>query len=55
MPCNPRSVTPATPWARAGANGFVPADTPVHDEAATARHWATLLALLGRTLREGTA
>jgi carboxymethylenebutenolidase len=31
-------------------HGFVPRDTPVHDEAATARHWATLLPLLHETL-----
>ena len=34
-------------------HGFVPRDTPVHDEAATARHWETLLALFGATLRAG--
>jgi carboxymethylenebutenolidase len=27
-------------------HGWVPSDTPVHDEAATARHWQTLFALL---------
>ncbi len=32
-------------------HGFVPRDTPVHDEAATARHWETLLALFGQTLK----
>ena len=32
-------------------HGFVPRDTPVHDEAAAARHWETLLALFGRTLK----
>jgi len=32
-------------------HGFVPSDTPVHDEAATARHWETLLALFDRKLR----
>ena len=32
-------------------HGFVPRDTPAHDEAATARHWQTLLALFGETLR----
>ena len=31
-------------------HGYVPSDTPSHDAAATARHWETLLALLGRTL-----
>jgi carboxymethylenebutenolidase len=36
-------------------HGFVPRDTPVHDEAATARHWETLLALFGQTLRGGEA
>lgn len=32
-------------------HGFVPRDTPVHDEAATARHWKTLLALFASTLK----
>lgn len=32
-------------------HGFVPRDTPVHDEAATARHWETLLALFEQTLK----
>lgn len=36
-------------------HGFVPRDTPVHDEAATARHWETLLALLAATLPAGVA
>lgn len=36
-------------------HGFVPRDTPVHDEAATARHWQTLLALLAATLPAGVA
>jgi carboxymethylenebutenolidase len=36
-------------------HGFVPRDTPVHDEAAMARHWDTLLALLGATLQAGEA
>lgn len=36
-------------------HGFVPRDTPVHDEAATARHWATLLPLLAETLHPGKA
>jgi carboxymethylenebutenolidase len=31
-------------------HGYVPRDTPVHDEAATARHWESLLALFDRTL-----
>ena len=31
-------------------HGWVPSDTPVHDEAATARHWETMLALFERTL-----
>lgn len=35
----------------AALHGFVPRDTPVHDEAATARHWETLLALFGETLQ----
>jgi carboxymethylenebutenolidase len=32
-------------------HGWVPSDTPVHDEAAAARHWETLLGLFDRTLR----
>jgi carboxymethylenebutenolidase len=32
-------------------HGWVPSDTPIHDPAATARHWETLLALFARTLR----
>jgi carboxymethylenebutenolidase len=32
-------------------HGFVPRDTPVHDEAATARHWKTLLALFASRLK----
>jgi carboxymethylenebutenolidase len=32
-------------------HGWVPSDTPAHDAAATARHWETMLALFGRTLR----
>jgi hypothetical protein len=28
----------------------VPRDTPVHDEAATAKHWETLLSLFDQTL-----
>jgi len=32
-------------------HGWVPSDTPVHDDAAAARHWETLLALFDRTLR----
>jgi carboxymethylenebutenolidase len=31
-------------------HGWVPADTPVHDEAATERHWRTLLELFNQTL-----
>jgi len=31
-------------------HGWVPSDTPVHDAAATERHWETLLALLGSAL-----
>lgn len=34
-------------------HGFVPRDTPVHDEAATARHWETLLALFAAELQAG--
>ena len=34
-------------------HGFVPRDTPVHDEVATARHWETLLALFAATLKTG--
>jgi carboxymethylenebutenolidase len=34
-------------------HGFVPRVTPVHDEAATARHWETLLPLFGQTLPAG--
>jgi carboxymethylenebutenolidase len=33
-------------------HGFVPRDTPVHDRSAAARHWQTLLALFGQTLRD---
>jgi carboxymethylenebutenolidase len=33
------------------AHGFTMADTAMYDEAATERHWDTLLDLLGRTLR----
>jgi len=32
-------------------HGWVPRDTPVHDEAATVRHWRTLLALFEQTLK----
>jgi len=32
-------------------HGWVPSDTPVHDDAAAARHWDTLLALFDRALR----
>ncbi|MDC3961530.1 dienelactone hydrolase family protein [Polyangium jinanense] len=31
-------------------HGWVPADTPVHDEACAARHWETLVALFRRAL-----
>jgi carboxymethylenebutenolidase len=31
-------------------HGWVPSDMPTHDEAAAARHWTTLLALLARAL-----
>jgi carboxymethylenebutenolidase len=31
-------------------HGWVPADMPVHDEAATERHWRTLLALFNQAL-----
>jgi carboxymethylenebutenolidase len=31
-------------------HGWVPDDTPVHDPAATERHWRTLLGLLGESL-----
>jgi carboxymethylenebutenolidase len=34
-------------------HGFTMADTAMYDEAATERHWDTLLDLLGRTLRVG--
>ena len=34
-------------------HGFVPRDTPVHDEAATVKHWETLLALFAATLKPG--
>ena len=34
-------------------HGWVPSDTPVHDEAATERHWQTLFALFDQTLKEG--
>ncbi len=32
-------------------HGFVPEDSPVHDAAAAERHWQTLFALLGATLK----
>ena len=35
-------------------HGFVPRDTPVHDEAAAARHWETLLELFEECLSERT-
>ena len=31
-------------------HGWVPSDTPVHDEAQTERHWRTLLNLFEETL-----
>jgi carboxymethylenebutenolidase len=34
-------------------HGFVLRDSPVHDEAAAERHWETLLALFGQTLKQG--
>jgi carboxymethylenebutenolidase len=34
-------------------HGWVPSDTPVHDEAATARHWDTLLRLFDESLGQG--
>jgi carboxymethylenebutenolidase len=34
-------------------HGFVPRDTPVHDEAATAKHWQTLLALFSDSFGTG--
>jgi len=41
---------------RAAASfGWVPRDTPVHDEAATAKHWKTLLALFADTLHDEDA
>ena len=36
-------------------HGSVPRDTPVHDEAATARHWDTLRALFEQTLNAAEA
>jgi carboxymethylenebutenolidase len=36
-------------------HGWVPSDTPVHDEAATAKHWETLLALYRDTLKAAQA
>ena len=36
-------------------HGWVPRDTPVHDEAATARHWDTLRALFEQTLNAAEA
>ena len=38
----------------AALHGFVPRDTPVHDEAAAARHWETLLPLFRKTLQAAT-
>jgi carboxymethylenebutenolidase len=36
-------------------HGWVPRDTPVHDEAATAKHWETLLSLFSGTLSRNRA
>ena len=36
-------------------HGFVPSDTPVHDAAATKRHWNTLLPLFEQTLKGPTS
>jgi carboxymethylenebutenolidase len=36
-------------------HGWVPRDTPVHDEAATARHWESLRALFQQTLNTAEA
>jgi carboxymethylenebutenolidase len=36
-------------------HGYVMRDMPVYDEAATQRHWKTLLDLFGRSLGEGAA
>jgi carboxymethylenebutenolidase len=36
-------------------HGFVPRDTPVHDQAAAAKHWESLLALFEQTLKAGEA
>jgi carboxymethylenebutenolidase len=33
----------------AARHGWVPSDTPVHDEAATEKHWRTMFALFGET------
>jgi carboxymethylenebutenolidase len=35
-------------------HSWVPSDTPVHDAAATERHWQTMLALFERTLHQAT-
>ena len=35
----------------AARHGWVPRDTPVHDDAGTAKHWQTLFALFDSTLR----
>jgi carboxymethylenebutenolidase len=34
-------------------HGWVPSDTPVHDPAATEKHWRTLFALFDETLKQG--
>jgi carboxymethylenebutenolidase len=36
-------------------HGWVPSDTPVHDPAATERHWQTLLQLFDETLKTDRA
>ena len=32
-------------------HGWVPSDTPIHDDAGTEKHWTTLLDLFGKTLK----
>lgn len=44
-------VTHRTELYDGAAHGFTMSDTAVYDEAATQRHWDSLLDLLGRTLR----
>jgi len=36
-------------------HGWVPQDTPVHDPAATERHWQTLIGLLDAKLKRAAA